>query len=271
MRLTSRTLGCGAAVLLLSAACAASATAAPLAGTYAGKGSGVKASLTLAENGGGRLAYTLKTNCGKAKGKVKLEAAPGDGLKGKSKTAKVRLGQTSTPSILKGSISYRADGPDDGPACKAKHDFIVTLDASSSPTVDSTVGHYSGVGEDGGLPIEFDVTYDADAGAFQIANLGFDTSTDCYDAAGDDLADPVVVRIRDLSGEVDSDGAFEIDYAPDEDTDYYVDGVLADGTATMDLEVGGYFLFDGTPLTSGADPDALECDSWGETYDASRG
>jgi hypothetical protein len=39
----------------------------------------------------------------------------------------------------------------------------------------------------------------------------------------------------------------------------------------MDLEVGGYFLLDGTPLFGGPDPDALECDSWGETYDATRG
>jgi hypothetical protein len=265
-------------IALAAAAGAALATvpaavAEPLAGTYAGKGPGVKATVDV-NSGGGTLSYTVKTTCGKRKGALPLSAGKGGSLKGKvsggasSVRATIEFGKGGS---LEGSLAYRGKPPKgETKPCKAKRTFAAALDATTSPEVRSTEGHYTGMGEDGGLPISFDVAYDPKAGGFEISNMAFDTSTDCYDAEGLDLPDPLVVHVSGLSGEVDSDGAFEIDYTPDEDTDYYVEGELADGEASMDLEVGGYFLFDGTPLFGGPDPDALECDSWGETYDASR-
>jgi hypothetical protein len=235
----------------------------------------VKATVDVSGGGDGKLTYAIKTSCGREKGSLKLSAAKGGALKGKSNgggatvRAAVESGKTSS---LDGSIAYRSKPPKDGEKpCKAKRSFTAALDAGTSPEVRSTEGHYTGAGEDGGLPISFDVAYDPESGGFRISDMAFDTSTDCYDAEGLDLPDPLVVHISGLGGEVGSDGSFEIDYAPDEDTDYYVEGELGDGEATMDLEVDGYFLLDGTPLFGGPDPDALECDSWGETYDATRG
>lgn len=66
--------------------------------------------------------------------------------------------------------------------------------------------------------------------------------------------------------EVDPDGYFEIDYTPDDDTEYYVEGTIEDGEAELYVEVGGFFGLDGIPLAAGP----LECDSWGEDYFASK-
>src|SRR4051812_24479317 len=176
-----RSLLLAPASLLAALALVSSASAEPIAGTYAGKGPGVKASLEVAPSGGARLSFTIRTSCGKAKDSLKLSAAPGDSLKGKSSSAhrSVKAAVEQSEGVLSGSIKYRADGGEGEKPCKAKRAFSAELDASSSPEVKSTVGHYSGVGEDGGLPIAFDVTYGDDG--FEIAGMSFDTSTDCYD------------------------------------------------------------------------------------------
>lgn len=97
--------------------------------------------------------------------------------------------------------------------------------------------------------------------------MSFETDTECWqdlDLDGED--DTLVARISNLEGDVDPDGTFKIDYTPDDETEYSVVGSLQDATATMEIEVGGFFALDGTPQAGGP----LECDSWGEMYTAGR-
>ena len=70
----------------------------------------------------------------------------------------------------------------------------------------------------------------------------FDTDTECYDDYdGDGEDDTLVVHASGLEGSVDADGYFDLDFSPDDETDFYAEGVLEDGEAEMDVEVGGYF------------------------------
>lgn len=267
-------------VLLAAAAFPAAATAADdaLSGTYEGQGPGLKASVVLDESGDGTLSYALKTQCGKTKDTIDLEGGPGGTLKGSQSSKKSSLiaklkPDRGTPS-LSGSLKYSnvvkdrdAKGKTEARSCRAKQNVSVKLDVSSSPEIEDLSGHYAGTGDEGGLPISFDVSFDQAAGALQVNNLGFQTDTECYndlDEDGED--DTLVAQISGLESEVDSDGAFEIDYAPDDDTEFYVEGYLEDGQAELYLEVGGYFAADGTPQAGGP----YECDSWGEDYTASR-
>ena len=266
-------------VLLAAAAFPAAASAADdaLSGTYEGQGPGLKASVVLDEDGDGTLTYALKTQCGKTKDTIDLKGGPGGSLKGSKSSKKSSLvaklkSDRGTPS-LSGSLRYTttvkdsSKGKTKARSCRAKQNVSVKLDVSSSPAVEDLSGHYAGTGEDGGLPISFDVGYDQAAGTLQVTNLGFQTDTECYDDLDEDGEDDTLVTtISGLGSEVDSDGYFEIDYAPDDDTEFYVEGYLEDGQAEIYLEVGGYFAADGTPQADGP----YECDSWGEDYFAGR-
>ena len=268
-------------VLLAAAAfpAAASAAEAPLAGTYEGQEPGLTASAVLDEDGDGTLDYSLKTDCGNAKGTMDLTGSPSGSLKGSQSSRKSSLVVSLKPDrgspSLDGSLKYtttasgsKAKGRSAHPRpCRAKQSFTLDLDVSSSPQVRDLSGHYTGKGEDGGLPISFDVGFDQHSGSLRISNLAFQTDTECDDDLdGDGEYDELVAKISGLEGEVDSDGEFEIDYSPDDDTDYYVEGTLEDGQADIYLEVGGYFAADGTPRASGPN----ECDSYGEDYTAQR-
>ncbi len=248
---------------LTGASAAHGATGELLAGDYPAKGTGVKATVTVADSGDGKVRFSLKASCGTVKGSVALDAASG-GLKGKRVNGKgsttVRVNDEGDGDIS-GSIRYAAT--DDGEPCKAKRAFTGSLDADTSDDVQELIGHYDGTGDDGGRPISFDVAYDRGSDALEVRNLGFLADTECWnDLDGDGTDDTLVANISGLSGEVDYDGNFEIDYTPDADTEYYVEGALAGGEAELYVEVGGFFAPDGTPQAGGP----LECDSWGEDY-----
>lgn len=253
----------------LSAGCllAASAQASddPLPGDYAGKGNGIKATVTLDDLGDGEARFAMKTSCGMVRGSVELSGGPSGELKGKrtagKRTASARVSPTRRTGVISGTVRYAESG--DQP-CKGKRSFDATLDMGSSPVVDELSGRYSGSGDDGGLPISFTVGYDKGEHALEVSDLDFQTEAECWSATDLDGGD-LVANINDLSGEVDPDGYFEIDYTPDEDTEYYVEGTLEDGEAELYLEVGGLFGADGFPAAAG-----LECDSWGEDYFASK-
>lgn len=266
-----------APVALLIATIASAAVAAQgdvLSGTYLAKADGVKASVVVDESGDGRLRYDLSTSCGRAKGSLQMSGAPDGSLKGRrssgGRSFVARLRPAPDAAELSGSIRYvRVKKHRDGSkaTCRDKRTFDAVLDASSSPQVQSLAGHYVGSGQTGGRPINFDVGFDSKEGSIAISNMAFETDTECWqDLDGDGADDTLVARISGLQGEVDPDGAFSVSYTPDDDTEFYVDGTLRDGAATMDIAVGGFFATDGTPQAGGP----LECDSFGETYTASR-
>lgn len=239
-----------------------------LAGDYVGKGKGIKATVAVDGAGDGVARYAIRTGCGAARGSLTLRASASGVLKGKrtsgNRTVSARLAPGRSSAAASGWIRYAAAGAE---PCKEKRSFDASFDLAGSPLVDQLSGHYAGVGEDGGLPISFDVGYDKGEGALVVRGLSFETETECWnDGDGDGVDDSLVARVAGLGGEVDPDGYFEIAYTPDEDSEFYVEGILDGGDADLYVEVGGFFADDGTPLTGGP----LECDSWGEDYFASK-
>lgn len=260
--------GAALAAGCLLASAAQAGNDALLAGDYVGKGKGIKATVAVDGGGDGVARYAIRTGCGPVKGSLALSASPSGALKGKrarnkgTVTAKFAPGRGS--GAASGWIRYAAAGAE---PCKVKRRFDATLDLAGSPLVDQLSGHYAGVGDDDGLPISFDVGYDKREGTLVVRGLSFETETECWnDGDGDGVDDSLVARVAGLGGEVDPDGYFEITYAPDEDSEFYVEGILDGGEAELYIEVGGFFALDGTPLTGGP----LECDSWGEDYSASK-
>ena len=237
-----------------------------LPGDYSGKANGIKATVTVDDFGDGTVKFAMKASCGTVRGSVDLEAATSGDLKGKRVTGKKTVVARFSPSrrtgVVSGSVRYVDAGGEE--PCKGKRSLDAELDMADSPAVDELSGHYAGVGDDGGLPVSFDVGYDRGDRELEVSNLDFQTDTECWtDDEGDD--EDLVARINDLSGDVDPDGYFEIDYMPDDDTEFYVEGQLEDGDADLYIEVGGFFGADGLPAAG-----VLECDSWGEDYFASK-
>ena len=115
-----------------------------------------------------------------------------------------------------------------------------------------------------GQPIRFTVV--ERQGRARITKLSVDVVAECWaDADFDGNADKIVAHISGLDGKVSRDGLVEVYYAPDDDTEYLVDGVLGGKgeAARLNVVVGGYFSADGVPNGG-----ALECDNWGAIYKA---
>jgi hypothetical protein len=125
------------------------------------------------------------------------------------------------------------------------------------------VQHFSGLSK-AGQPISFRVV--TKAGRSKIKGLAVDVVTECWaDLDGDGVEDKVVAQIRKLSGRLSRDGIVDVYYAPDDDTEYVVDGKLKGRTAKLNVVVGGRFGPDGIPNAGD-----LECDNWGTRYKATR-
>lgn len=230
-----------------------------LPGDYAGKANGIKATITVDDSGDGEARFSMKTSCGNVRGSVELTDLRGKRVAGK-KTTSVKVTQSRREGVVSGTVRYAETSEE---PCKGKRSFDATLDMANSPLVDELSGRYSGVGDDGGLPVSFSVGYDKGEGELRVTDLDFQTETECW--TDDPDSEDLVAKVSDLSGEVDPDGYFEIDYTPDEDTEFYVEGLIEDGEAELYIEVGGFFGADGVPVAGG-----LECDSWGEDYFATR-
>lgn len=125
------------------------------------------------------------------------------------------------------------------------------------------VQHFSGQSK-AGQPISFRVV--TKAGKSKIKGLAVDVVTECWADLNDDgIEDKVVAQIRKLSGRLSRGGVVDVYYAPDDDTEYVVEGKLKGRTAKLNVVVGGQFSSDGIP--NGGD---LECDNWGTRYRATR-
>lgn len=132
-----------------------------------------------------------------------------------------------------------------------------------APTAAKQKTRYSGTAKNG-LPISFRVV--TKDGRSKIKGLAVDVVTECWaDVNGDGVEDKVVAQIRKLSGKLSRDGAVDVYYAPDDDTEYVVQGKLKGRTAKLNVVVGGRFGPDGIPNSGD-----LECDNWGTRYKASR-
>jgi hypothetical protein len=115
-----------------------------------------------------------------------------------------------------------------------------------------------------GQPISFRVV--TKAGKSKIKGLAVNVVTECWADLNDDgVEDKVVAQIRKLSGRLSPDGVVDVYYAPDDDTEYLVEGRLKGRTAKLNVVVGGRFSADGIP--NGGD---LQCDNWGTRYKAAR-
>lgn len=259
-------------IAALAAPFAFGAGADVLEGTYNGSAKGLKATVEVDEDGDGSLRYALKSECGKSKGSIDLDGGP-SGLKGSrgsdksSVSAQFKDDDGDLDGLLKHKTKTKGkDGRVE--RCTDNAEVTAELDAKTAPVIVENVGHYEGTGEDGGHPVSFDVAYDAKAGELEIKNMVFDTDTECYDDYdGDGEDDTLVVKASGLEGSVDEDGYFDLDSSPNDETDFYAEGVLEDGEAEMDVEVGGYFNADGTANEAGT----FECDSFGEVYRATKG
>ena len=115
-----------------------------------------------------------------------------------------------------------------------------------------------------GQPIRFRVV--TKGAKSRIKGLAVDVITECWaDLNGDGVADKLVAHITKLSGKLSSTGVVDVYYAPDDDTEYVVEGTLRGRVAKLNVIVGGRFGPDGTP--NGGD---IECDNWGTRYKAHR-
>ena len=125
------------------------------------------------------------------------------------------------------------------------------------------VQHFSGVSK-AGQPISFRVV--TKDGRSKIKGLAVNVVTECWaDLNGDGVEDKIVAQISKLSGKLSRDGVVDVYYAPDDDTEYVVEGKLKGRTAKLNVVVGGRFGPDGIPNAGD-----LECDNWGTRYKVTR-
>lgn len=120
---------------------------------------------------------------------------------------------------------------------------------------------YSGTAKNG-QPISFRVV--TKAGKSRIKGLAVDVVTECWADLNDDgLEDNVVAHITKLHGKVSRQGLVEVYYAPDDDTEYVVEGKIVGKVAKLNVIVGGRFSPEGIPNAGN-----LDCDNWGTRYKA---
>jgi hypothetical protein len=123
------------------------------------------------------------------------------------------------------------------------------------------VVHYRGKSK-AGLPIRFRVVFKGSEA--KVKGLAVDVMTECWSDIDDDgIPDRIVAHIKKLTGRVAPNGALEVYYAPDDDTEYLVEGTLKKRKAKLNVVVGGRFGADGIPNAGD-----LECDNWGTRYKA---
>ena len=126
-------------------------------------------------------------------------------------------------------------------------------------------GHYDGK-SNAGNAISFDVV--RNGSKTRVENLSADVKTECWaDSDQDGVSDTLVAHVSNLSGKITRAGELDVFYAPDEDTEYVVQGSIVDGLAKLNVIVGGNWDAAGMPNTAGP----FACDNWGTRYKAERG
>jgi hypothetical protein len=250
-------------VAVLGLAASGALAASPGGGTYHGKITGGKATVKVKTAKRANFRFVLRTRCGVSRGQLRLKVRngrfTGSELRRKGASTVVTGRFVADGEVAKGSLKASSDGCRTG---KRKFRISRTGGAGSGGGGDETdaeTGHYAG-SDAAGNPISFDVV---DSGGGQaVRNLAVDADTECWDDYdGDGQSDTLLVHVGGLEGKL-VEGAVDVYYAPDEDTEYSVDGPIEDGRATLDVWVGGKFEAGGFPSATGP----FECDGWGVTY-----
>jgi hypothetical protein len=132
---------------------------------------------------------------------------------------------------------------------------------ASAPAAAKQKVRFAGAAKNG-QPISFRVV--TKGGKSRIKGLAVDVVTECWaDLNADGVEDKIVAHITNLNGKVSRSGEVEVYYAPDDDTEYIVEGTLVNRVAKLNVIVGGRFGPDGIPNAGN-----LECDNWGTRYKA---
>jgi hypothetical protein len=250
-------------VAILGLAASGALAASPGGGTYHGKISGGKATVKVKTAKRANFRFLLKTRCGLSRGQMRLKVRGGRfrgrelRRKGASTVVKGRF--VAGGEAAKGSLKSSTEGCRTG---KRKFRISRTGGAGSAGggnDSEAPAGHYAG-SDAAGNPIAFDVVEGPDGQL--VRNLAVDAETECWDDLdGDGQSDTLLARVAGLEGKV-VEGEVDVYYAPDEDTEYSVDGPIEAGRATLDVWVGGKFDAGGFPSATGP----FECDGWGVTY-----
>jgi hypothetical protein len=125
-------------------------------------------------------------------------------------------------------------------------------------------GHYEGK-DSAGHPISFDVV--RNGARAKVQNLAVDVNTECWsDLNHDGLSDRLLAHVSGLDGGIYRTGEVDVYYAPDDDTEYVVEGTIEKGIAKLYVTVGGSWDEAGMPSPLGP----LQCDNWGARYKAAR-
>ena len=104
-----------------------------------------------------------------------------------------------------------------------------------------------------GLPISFRVV--TKKGKAKVKGLAVDVMTECWSDIDDDgIPDRIVAHITKLTGSLLPNGALEVYYAPDDDTEYLVEGTLASArrSSTSSSEAASAPTGSRTPANSSA-------------------
>jgi len=125
-------------------------------------------------------------------------------------------------------------------------------------------GHYEGTGPNGHR-IAFDVVRKGSRA--KIQNLAVDVDTECWsDLNSDGVSDTLLAHVAGLQGSVSRFGEVDVYFAPDDDTEYVVEGTIKRGIAKLEVTVGGSWDLNGQRSPTGL----LQCDNWGDRYTATR-
>lgn len=242
-------------------------------GTYAGKGPGVKATVVVNDRLEGLVRYSMRSACGRVRGRIDLGRATNGRFEGKRVSAGPHRSLRRTIARITGGpdgvelagvIRVAQTKTDSSEACSAKRKFKAELGQTEAFVPVRDAGHYSGFSADG-LPIDFDVIREPGTGQARIARIDVDAAAYCTFDEFDPLEpkDERIVHLRGLEGSISSSGQITVEVV-DEDNEFELYGRLGRGEATVELGLFGYFDDDLLP-----DPFAeLYCENDGPSYHA---
>jgi hypothetical protein len=247
----------------------------PYPGDYAGKGDGVKVQVRVNGAGAASVSYAMRSDCGKARGKVELRAARNGGFKGKrvssgphhsARKVTVRAAPAGDGTVLRGTIRLSMSAPGSG-SCHTKRPFEAKLDKSEASLPGSDEGHYTGSSEDG-LPISFDVAGETRYGEAKVTNITVDVLASCIDLVEFEDLLPRVVHISGMEGWVNEGGEVYAETLEEvSQSEWNVFGELRNGVARVEVWIDGMFGPNGLPDPLGD----LYCDNQEPIYTATRG
>ncbi len=230
------------------------------AGTdYDGKVRGGTATLKPKTTTRASFRYSIKRGCAAGKGAVRLKLRADGRFSGteakRGGASAVVKGRLFTGAKAKGSLRVARPG-----CAAAKRRFSLPADLLADAGISADLlGHYAGT-NDAGRAISFDLVRQGDG--VDVLNTVVDVDTECWDDYdGDGLTDVLLVHVGALTGNV-KQGHLDVFYAPDDDTEFSIEGPIENGQAVLDVVVGGLFNATGIPNVVGE----FECDSWGSTY-----